>query len=144
MIMVSACLAGFRCRYDGKASTDPEVVELVKRGEALPLCPEQLGGLTTPRLAAEIIDGAGVDVWEGSASVRTRDGIDVSDHFKNGAYETLRICRRYGINVAWLKSLSPSCGCGCIYDGSFRKLKRTGDGVTTALLRHNGLIVREL
>lgn len=139
MILVSACLAGMRCRYDGRGSANPQVLELVRKGLAIPVCPEQLGGLTTPRLPAEIQGGDGVDVLSGGARVLAEDGGDLSRAFLQGAFETLRVCRRYRIESAVLKARSPSCGCGWIYDGSFSGALREGRGVTAALLLQHGI-----
>ena len=141
MIIVSACLAGCRCRYDGGQKTDPRIERLVARGLAIPVCPEQLGGLATPRSPCEIPNGAGADALLGQARVFSRDGEDVTENFLKGAHETLRICKMTGAKAAVLKAQSPSCGCGLIYDGTFSGKKREGDGVTAALLRKNGIQV---
>lgn len=141
MIVVSACLAGCRCRYDGGKKTDPKIERLVARGLAIPVCPEQLGGLCTPRSPCEIQNGAGADALLGNARVLARDGRDVTENFLRGAYETLRICKMTGAKEAVLKAQSPSCGCGLIYDGTFSGKKKEGDGVTAALLRKNGIQV---
>ncbi len=109
MKIVSACLAGIKCRYDGRAKTSQKVVQLVKDGDAIPVCPEQLGGLTTPRIAAE---ARGEKVF-------TRKGEDITYKFEDGAKEALRIALLANCKEAILKSKSPSCGCGKIYDGSF-------------------------
>jgi uncharacterized protein YbbK (DUF523 family) len=133
MIIVSACLAGYRCRYDGKTVPNEEIVALMKRGEAIPVCPEMLGGLPCPRIPSErSADGT---------RVVSRDGGDVTEAFRRGADETLRLARLYGCDRAILKARSPSCGCGLIYDGTFSGTLREGDGVTAALLRENGITV---
>ncbi|MBQ1821606.1 MAG: DUF523 domain-containing protein [Clostridia bacterium] len=133
MIIVSACLAGYRCRYDGKTNPDESVVALVKRGEAIPVCPEMLGGLPCPRIPSErTADGT---------RVLMRDGSDVTGAFKRGAEETLRMARLYGCDRAILKARSPSCGCGTIYDGTFSGTLREGSGVTAELLMQNGVPV---
>lgn len=142
VVLVSACLAGVRCRYDGGACPDPAVVDLVRRGRALPVCPEQLGGLPTPRRPAEIRGGAGADVLEGRARVVTASGADVTDAFLRGAEETLRLARLSGAEGAILKARSPSCGVGAVYDGSFTGRLRPGDGVAAALLRRAGITLR--
>lgn len=141
-VLVSACLAGVRCRYDGEACADPEVVRLVREGRALPVCPEQLGGLSTPRSAAEVRGGDGQDVLAGRARVVTREGQDVTDAFLRGARETLRLARLAGSQRAILKARSPSCGLGQIRDGSFQGGLRQGDGVAAALLKREGIEVR--
>ena len=132
MILVSACLAGFNCRYNGNHHEDARIVQLVKKGRALPVCPEQLGGLATPRSPAEIT---------GDGRVFTEKGEDLTEQFRRGADETLRLCQLYGCKVAILKSLSPSCGSGQIYDGTFKKVTIEGDGLTAKLLKENGIRV---
>ena len=141
MIIVSACLAGCRCRYDGASNTDFRIEHLVTTGQAIPVCPEQLGGLLTPRIPSEIADGSGADVLLGNAKVMSKEGKDVTNNFLRGAYETLRICKLIGAKEAILKSRSPSCGCGLIHDGTFCGTMIEGDGVTAALLRKDGINV---
>lgn len=132
MYLVSACLAGFRCRYDGKVDPDESVVELVRTGKAVPVCPEQLGGLPCPRSACE---------RTASGRVIDRDGNDRTEAFETGAKEALRIARIYGCTHAILKAKSPSCGKGRIYDGTFKKALTEGIGVTAELLEKNGVAV---
>ncbi|MBQ6866768.1 MAG: DUF523 domain-containing protein [Clostridia bacterium] len=134
MMIVSACLAGFPCRYDGKARPCAQVVELVRAGKAIPVCPEQLGGLPTPRTSCEIREGRVVDA----------DGRDRTEAFQRGAKAVLRIAQTYGATEALLQSRSPSCGSGWIYDGSFTKTLTAGDGVTARLLKENGIQVTAL
>ena len=141
MKLVSACLAGCECRYDGKANTIKTFVEMVEQGEAVFICPEQMGGLSTPRPPAEIIGGSGEDVLDGKAKVMTNTGEDVTDQFKKGAYETLRAAKIIGAKEVILKESSPSCGSGKIYDGTFSAQKEAGNGVTAALLKRNGFHV---
>ena len=132
MIIVSACLAGFRCRYDAEISPDPEIVALVKRGEAVPVCPEMFGGLPCPRVPAErVSDGR----------VVAKDGRDVTEAFRLGAEEALRIAKLYGCSHAILKARSPSCGRGKIYDGTFCGVLTDGNGMTTDLHLENGITV---
>ena len=139
MIIVSACLAGINCRYNGGNNADPDVRRLVEEGKAIPVCPEQLGGLTTPRLPAEISGGTGTDVLDGNARVILKDGTDVTGNFLNGARETLKIARLAGAQQAIMKSGSPSCGYGKICNGTFSGKKREGNGVTADLLLRNGI-----
>ena len=134
MMIVSACLAGFPCRYDGKARPCEQVVELVRAGKAIPVCPEQLGGLPTPRTSCEIREGRVVDA----------DGRDRTEAFERGARAVLQIAQTYGATEALLQSRSPSCGSGRIYDGSFTKTLTAGDGVTARLLKENGIQVTAL
>lgn len=125
MKVVSACLAGVRCRYDGSSRTCAAVEQMLARGEAVPVCPEQLGGLPTPRSPAEQRDGG----------VFTKDGQDVTVQFKRGALEALGIAQKAGCKEAILKSRSPSCGVGQVYGGSFSGKLVPGDGVFAALLK---------
>jgi len=113
----------------------------VRNGEAIPVCPELLGGLSTPRIPSEMdLDGASVLLGKGK--VLTEDGTDITQSFLKGAFETLKLCRLYGVERAVLKANSPSCGCGSIYDGTFSGNTKPGDGVTTALLKINGIPVK--
>jgi len=132
MIIVSACLAGLNCRYDGAAKPCETVIRLVAEGKAIPLCPEQLGGLATPRLPAEIRGGR----------VIRKDGADVTEQFRRGAQEALKLAQLVGAKNAILKARSPSCGCGEIYDGSFSGKVVPGDGVFAELCRLNGMDVK--
>lgn len=138
LVLVSACLAGQHCRYDASACRVDEIADRVKRGAAVPVCPEVLGGLCTPRCPAEIVGGDGTDVLARSARVIDREGLDVSAAFIDGAKFALRIGEERNIRTAWLKSRSPSCGAGMIYDGTFSQMLRDGDGVLAALLRQRG------
>ncbi len=129
--VVSACLAGIPCRYDGGSSPFAPVLQLVKDGRALPVCPEQLGGLPTPRVPAEIRD----------ARVITREGTDVTEAFLRGAQEALQLAKQRGCTAAILKARSPSCGCGPIYDGSFGKKLVEGKGIFAHMLLEAGFQV---
>ena len=131
MTVVSACLAGVNCNYQGKNKENSEATQLVKEGRAIMVCPEQLGGLATPRVPAEIKNG----------KVFTKDDVDVTEAFIRGAREVLNICKKYGVKKAILKSNSPSCGCGKIYDGNFNSTLADGDGITAALLKKHGIEV---
>jgi uncharacterized protein YbbK (DUF523 family) len=132
MIIVSGCLADLRCRYDGGAKPCAEVIRLVAEGQAIPVCPEQLGGLPTPRLPAEIRAGR----------VVRKDGVDVSAEFQRGAEDALKLAQLVGARLAILKARSPSCGAGRIYNGTFTGSVIEGDGVFAALCRANGLTVK--
>lgn len=140
-ILVSACLAGYNCKYNGRSNLLPEIKELVARRQAIPVCPEKLGGLPVPRPPAEIQEGDGFDVLQGKARVIDRSGKDVTQAFLRGAYAVLELARCIGARVAILKERSPSCGVRCIYDGSFTGRTRPGCGVTVALLLRHGLRV---
>ncbi|CAN5579460.1 DUF523 domain-containing protein [soil metagenome] len=139
--MVSACLAGRPCRYDGSSNAHDRIDRLVERGRAVLLCPEQAGGLPTPRVPAEIVGGDGGDVLAGRARVVTRDGRDVTPAYLAGARRALQVAQRSGARVAVLKARSPSCGSGAIYDGTFGGVLAAGDGVAAALLKANGIAV---
>ena len=139
--VVSACLVGQPCRYDGRSNLRPEIAELVHCGLAVAVCPEVMGGLPIPREPAEIVGGDGYDVLNGSAKVISVSGKDVTAEYISGAQEALKLCMENGVTHAMLKANSPSCGCGCIYDGSFTGGKRNGDGVTAALFKRNGIAV---
>lgn len=145
MIIVSACLAGKRCSWDGKdTDTDLEIKEMVSKGEAIALCPEVLGGLDAPRKPCGIFGGVGQDVLEGKAKVKTvGDGEDRTIEFVRGADEVLKIARSKGIRRAILKTPSPSCGCGKVWqlDSNLQNHRVDGDGITAALLKKNGIEV---
>jgi uncharacterized protein YbbK (DUF523 family) len=136
--IISACLLGVACRYDGGDCLHPAAEKLARGGGLLPVCPEQLGGLSTPRAAAEIQGGAGVDVLGGTARVMDREGRDVTAAFLQGARQVAGLCARLGVEEALLKSRSPSCGVGGIRRGGALV---AGDGVTAALLRQSGIRV---
>ena len=140
-VLVSACLAGRACRFDGTGAYEDEVAALVEAGRAVLVCPEVDGGLGTPRPAAEIVGGDGADVLAGRARVVTGEGVDVTDAYLKGARRALEAARRTGARSAILKARSPSCGTGRIYDGTFSRTLEAGDGVTAALLRSEGIAV---
>jgi len=131
--LISACLVGGRCRYDGGAKAVDECQALVDQYNLVPVCPEQLGGLATPRPAAEIRGGDGADVLAGRAGVfRVADGVEVTERFVAGAEEAMRIAELVGATGLFLKGGSPSCGCGRVV------------GVCAALAVSLGYPVREL
>jgi len=140
-ILVSACLLGHRCRYDGKVPA--HLPCLAGKGEVVPFCPEVAGGLPTPRPPAEIVGGEGKDVLDGRARVVTNTGTDVTKEFLTGAEGALSLCRQRGIKKALLKSRSPSCSATLIYDGTYSGRLRRGEGVTAALLRRAGIEVED-
>ncbi|MDD2509782.1 MAG: DUF523 domain-containing protein [Syntrophomonas sp.] len=141
MKLISACLCGINCKYNGGNNFDPYFFDLWKNKQLIPVCPEELGGLSTPRCPAEIIGGSGEDVLRNQARVIDATGNDLSPYFVQGAYRALELARLGGVRSAILKSRSPSCGAGSIYDGSFNSRLRSGDGVSTALLKQNGIKV---
>ncbi len=141
-ILVSACLAGLATTHNGVAKPNSRVMELVRQGRAILVCPEQLGGLPTPRRAAEICDGAdGADVLAGEGRVVDMAGVDVTAQYLRGAREALKAARLAGSTTAILKARSPSCGKDRIHDGTFSGVLHDGTGVTAALLRREGLEV---
>jgi uncharacterized protein YbbK (DUF523 family) len=142
LILVSACLAGLPCRYDGKAKGHPLVSGLLREKKALPVCPEQLGGLPTPRVPAEIFGGTGEDVLAGLARVITRDGRDVTAEYVRGAEAAADFALSAGITLAILQDRSPACGTTQIHDGSFSGALRPGLGVLAAALNRAGIDVR--
>ena len=140
-ILISACLAGINCYYKGGNKLLRPLKEKVDRTEAIAVCPEELGGLPTPRQRSEIKSGTGKDVLSGKANVLTKKGKDVTGAFIAGAEKTLMLAREHGVKLAVMKARSPSCGCGEICDGSFSKTLRKGNGVTSELLCQNGIKV---
>ena len=141
-VLVSRCLLGHRVRYDGGASGPyAQLAQWQDEGRVIALCPEVAGGLPTPRAAAEIPGGQGVEVLAGKASVITTEGEDVTEAFVSGAQQALALVERHGIRIAILKANSPSCGNRLTYDGSFSGTKVEGQGVTAALLSRAGVQV---
>ena len=131
-ILVSACLLGKACRYDGASRPCAHIIELKERHTIIPVCPEVMGGLPTPRPASEIqADGRLVNIL----------GKDVTAEYHRGAEAVLALAREHGATVAILKEKSPACGKGRIYDGSFTGTLRDGNGVCAELLLQNGIRV---
>lgn len=127
--VVSACLAGCKCRYNAESTPHPKVLELVAQGKALPICPEQLGGLPTPRPPFELQKEKAI----------TYDGEDVTEKLHSGALQALELVTLAGCSKAIMKNRSPSCGAGTIYDGTFSGKCISGEGVFTQMLRQKGL-----
>jgi len=130
-LLISACLMGVACRYDGQRKPMEQLEQLMERYHLIPVCPEQLGGLATPRTPAERVE----------ERVMTADGRDVTAAYTAGAEEVLRLARLYGCTKALLKERSPSCGHGEIYDGSFSRRITAGSGVAARLLKESGIAV---
>lgn len=130
-ILISACLIGLNCKYDGGNNENSKLVELMKEKDLVPICPEQLGGLKTPRESAE----------RKQEKVITKEGVDVTKEYQKGAEEVLKLAKKLNIKKAVLKSRSPSCGIDEIYDGTFSHNLVKGDGVTAELLKKNGIEV---
>jgi uncharacterized protein YbbK (DUF523 family) len=131
MILVSSCLAGINCRYDSSNCVNDYVVYLVTSGDAVMVCPEQLGGLSTPREPCEIYKNR----------IISKSGKDLTEFFEKGAQKTLEIALNYKCKTAILKSKSPSCGSGLIYNGTFSDKLIEGDGNLTKLLKENNIKV---
>ena len=140
-LLVSACLLGQPVRYDGQSKPipGPQWNILQQCFDLIPVCPECMGGLPTPRPAAEIVGGDGDDALAGTARVETAAGDDFSAAFIAGAEHALNVARRHGCAKALLKANSPSCGNHRIYDGSFSSTLRNGHGVTASLLEQQGI-----
>jgi len=140
-IMISACLLGICCRYDGKASRSPALLNFINYYNFIPFCPEQMGGLPTPRIPAEMKNGDGYDVLTGSARLINDLGEDVTDAFVKGACEALKLHRISWAEAVILKDRSPSCGVLTPY---CEKKGGMGIGVTAALFKLNGIDIFEL
>ncbi len=146
MKIVSACLVGINCKWDGKNKCIPKLKKQFLNGELLPLCAEQLGGLPTPRAPSGILNGTGKEVIDGTCKVINKNKEDVTKQFVMGAYEILNIAKEAGITEAILKKTSPSCGVGKTWQmseegGELSNNLVDGDGVLTALLKKNGIKV---
>lgn len=131
MYLVSACLCGVNCKYNGKNNLNSDCLKLLENNEAVLICPEQLGGLCTPREPSEILKNR----------VISKNGVDVTENFVKGAEEVLKIAKKSKISAAILKEGSPSCGCNFIYDGNFSGNKIKGEGITCKTLRDAGIDV---
>lgn len=129
MKLCSACLLGINCRYNAKTKPNKKIINLALKETLIPICPEQLGGLPTPRPAAEIKDN----------KVLTKNGDDITKQFRQGAKEVLKIAKLFNIKSTIFKQRSPSCGCGQIYGDNFSGKIIKGDGITTRLLKDNGI-----
>lgn len=128
-VVVSACLLGENCKYSGGNNLDPRVTEFLREHEAIPVCPEVLGGLPVPRVPAEIVDGV----------VMERDGARVDEAFRRGAAIALERAKQEGAGLAILQPRSPSCGAKQVYDGTFTGRKVPGTGIFAGLLAENGI-----
>ena len=130
-VLISACLLGCPCRYDGASKAHPDALALSRAVELIPICPEQMGGLPTPRPPAE---------RRGDAVV-TQEGGDVTVQYRRGGEEAVRMASLFGCETAVLKERSPSCGCAGIYDGTFTRILTPGEGVAAGMLRRSGVNV---
>lgn len=141
MILVSSCLAGLEVRYNGTHCLNHHIRKLVEENKAMMICPELLGGFSTPREPAEIIGGDGEDVLDGKARVVDKLGKDVTEQYIKGAQAALEKAKEINATIVVLKENSPSCGSSQIYNGKFSGNKIAGNGVTSALLKRNRLKV---
>lgn len=144
MIVASACLGGKKCRYDGNAKPNAEVIRAMREGRAVLACPEAMAGLKSPRPPAELRGGDGFGVLEGVAQVYNKEGVCVTEEFVTGAEKFLAFARKHNAEEVWLKAKSPSCGVRRVYDGTFEGRLAEGCGVTCALLMKNGITVVEI
>ena len=128
MKLCSACLLGINCKYNGKNNSNDKIIELSKKETLIPVCPEQLGGMSTPRIPSEI-KGDKVLSW---------NGLNITDKFEKGGNEVLKLAKLYDIKEFIGKQGSPSCGCGKIHDGTFSNKIMKGDGITISLLKKEG------
>lgn len=140
VVVVSACLMGIPCAYDGKSRVSNSVLEKLVSYEAIiAVCPEILGGLKVPRKIAELSGGDGSEVLSGKAKVIDMNGNDITKNYLDGALKALEVVKRAGAEEAFLREGSPSCGVREIYDGTFSHTKRKGKGVFSALLELEGI-----
>lgn len=135
MILVSACLAGINCKYNGGNNYNEKIFKMVKNGKAIPVCAEQLGGLSTPRIPVEI------KIIDGKKHAINKEGQDVTEQFEKGAREILELAKNLDIKQAVLQPRSPSCGVGKIYSGNFDGKLIDGNGFLAELLLENGIEV---
>lgn len=140
MYLISACLCGVNCKYNGGNNFNEKINEILKRGEGVLVCPEQLGGMETPRAPSEIIENNNLDDLDKIRIINSL-GEDKTEFFIKGAKEALNIAKNIGIKKAILKEGSPSCGVNFIYDGTFTGNKIEGMGVTARVLKSNGIDV---
>jgi uncharacterized protein YbbK (DUF523 family) len=139
MYLISACLCGVNCKYNGLNNLNDKCLELLRKGEALLVCPEQLGGLNTPRIPSETLGNAKDIIELNKGKVINKEGKDVTKEFLKGAKEALKIAKEANIKKAILKESSPSCGSNFVYDGSFTGNKIKGKGITAYLLEKEGI-----
>ena len=138
MMLISACLVGINCKYNGKNNYNEKALDFVKKGIAIPICPEQLGGLTTPRNPSEI------RIIDNKVHVIDNKNNDVTKEFEKGAYEVLQLAKNLKVDKVILKSKSPSCGIGKIYDGTFSNNLIDGNGILANLLIDNNIEVVDI
>ena len=139
-ILVSSCLCGKKCRYNGSCVNN-DYIKNLKKEEIIEACPELLGGLGIPRESCEIVGGNAKDVWNDKAKILSKTGIDFTEQYKLGSNKVLEITLKNKIKKAILKQNSPSCGYGKIYDGTFSGNKIKGNGILAELLEKNGITI---
>ncbi len=139
MILVSACLAGEKCRHDGSDCSNLVIEKLKEKGKIVAVCPEVIGGLPVPRLPCEIVQGNGQAVLEGKAEVIDLAGKDITGQVLSGSYAALALAKEQKVRLAVLKSKSAVCGVGKIFDGSFQGRMIEGNGIFAALLLKAGI-----
>ncbi|MFH1631671.1 MAG: DUF523 domain-containing protein [bacterium] len=144
MKLISACLLGLNCRYNGKSKLSKKAKDVFASGEAILICPEMLAKLGIPRDACEIVGGDGFDVLEGRAKIVSKSGKNMTSVYLKAAKDSFKIIEKFNIKKAYLKSGSPTCGAGKIYSGIFDGNKKTGFGVFSALLKNNGIELEEI
>lgn len=130
-IIVSACLLGTNCKYNGGNNLNKELIEFLKNYEIIPICPECMGGLSTPRVPSEIIGD----------KVINKEGLDVTNNYLSGANKALELAKKHQVKIAILKAKSPSCGEGKVYDGTFTNTLVEKDGVTVKIFKSEGIKV---
>lgn len=128
-VLVSACLLGINCKYNGQNNYNEKIEEIIKNYNVIPICPEIYGGLNTPRIPSE----------RKNDKVINKNNEDVTEYFTKGAIETLKLAKMFNVKKAFLKAKSPSCGAGLIYDGTFTNTLIEGYGITAQLLKENGI-----
>ncbi|HAE86613.1 TPA: hypothetical protein DCG86_01170 [Candidatus Marinimicrobia bacterium] len=139
-LLISGCLAGLSCRYDGGSKPHLRLDDLKRRYDLIPVCPEQAGGLSTPRIPNELQVSA-AEILSRRGKVKNQAGEDCTEHFIRGATETLKVVRLLEIKKALLKDGSPSCGKNRVYDGTFNGKSIPGRGITAEILHHEGIDV---
>ena len=142
MILVSSCLCGEKCKYSGGDNYNQVVIDYCENKEIIQVCPEVMGGLSTPRIPAEIVGGTAKEVIDGKAKILTKEGKDVTKAFMKGAKEVLRLAQIHNVQEVILKANSPSCGKGQVYDGTFNGQLIKGNGLTAQLLIDAGIEIK--
>lgn len=140
MYLISACLCGINCKYNGLNNYNEICERLLKENKVIPICPEQLGGLSTPRIPCEL-QGTANEIIQGKNKIINKDGIDVTEMFLKGANEVLKISKMLNVNKVIFKEGSPSCGVNFVYDGTFSGKKISGMGITSQLLNNAEIVI---